>query len=57
MKKCSPVEMRENLKVVEIFKKEMIGFIAIPYTNQKEKNNLVVLLHREMDKIIIEVGD
>ncbi len=30
MKKCSPVEMRKNLEVVELLKSQGIDFVAIP---------------------------
>lgn len=41
MERCSPVEMRKTLVVVEEFKKHGIGFIAIPYQNEGHKNELM----------------
>ena len=41
MDKCSPVEMRKNLKVVEQFKKYGIDFVAVPVKDQDHKNLLI----------------
>ena len=43
MDRCSPVEMRKNLEVVEGFKKHGIDFVVIPVRNPEHKNELVAL--------------
>ena len=41
MERCSPVEMRKNLTVVEQFKKYGIDFVAVPVRDQDHKNELI----------------
>jgi hypothetical protein len=41
MNKCSPVEMRKNLEVVEQFKRIGIDFVAIPVKNSDHKNEMI----------------
>lgn len=41
MDRCSPVEMRKNLEVVEQFKRHGIDFVAVPVRDQQHKNELM----------------
>jgi len=41
MNRCSPVEMRKNLEVVNQFKKYGIDFVAVPVKNQDHKAELI----------------
>ncbi len=41
MKRCSPVEMRKNLLVVDQFKTFGIDFVAIPVRDRDHKNELI----------------
>lgn len=41
MDKCSPVEMRKNLEVVDQFKRHGIDFVAIPARDDDHKNELI----------------
>lgn len=43
MLKCSPVEMRKNLEVVQQFSKHGIDFVAVPVRDQDHKNELISL--------------
>ena len=41
MERCSPVEMRKNLQVVEQFKKYGIDFAVVPVRDGDHKNELI----------------
>jgi len=41
MNRCSPVEMRKNLEVVEHFKNNGINFVAVPVLHELHKISLV----------------
>lgn len=41
MNKCSPVEMRKNLKVVDEFKRYGIDFVAVAVKSPEHKKELV----------------
>lgn len=43
IERCSPVEMRKNLQVVEQFKQLGIDFVAIPVRDNDHKKALVAL--------------
>jgi hypothetical protein len=43
MVRCSPVDMRKNLEVVEQFKRYGIDFVAVPVRNGDHKNELIEL--------------
>lgn len=54
MKKCSPVEMRANLQVVEHFKKNGINFVVIPAKNTAHKLQLIKQGNQIMKEILKE---
>jgi len=41
MNKCSPVEMRKNLEVVEVFRKNGVDFVAVPVIDEQHKTKLL----------------
>jgi len=41
MEKCSPVEMRKNLLVVDQFRMHGIDFVAVPVRDQDHKDELI----------------
>ena len=43
MERCSPVEMRKNLQVVDQFRKAGIDFVAIPVMDDEHKAELIQL--------------
>ena len=51
MERCSPVEMRKNLKVVEQFKKYGIDFVAVPVRDQDHKNLLIHMGNEALEAI------
>lgn len=51
MDKCSPVEMRKNLEVVNLFTKAGIDFVPIPAKNKEHKQELI----EKMQKIMTEM--
>ena len=51
MEKESPVELRKMLEMVEAMKRGGIGFVAVPYTSQEEKNELLALCRTNLDKL------
>lgn len=50
--RCSPVEMRKNLEMVDAFRKEGIDFVAIPALSPAHKNELVCISQGIMEKMI-----
>lgn len=50
MDRCSPVEMRKNLVVVEQFKKYGIDFVAVPVRSQDHKNELIALCNEVLEE-------
>ncbi len=52
MKRCSPVEMRKNLTVVNQFEKYGIDFVAVPVRNQVHKNEL----NQQVNDVLEEMG-
>ena len=54
MNKCSPVEMRKNLEVVEQFKKHGIDFVAIPVKSQDHKNELIAMGNDVFEEMLKE---
>lgn len=57
MDKCSPVEMRKNLEVVEQFKRVGIDFVAVPVMNESHKNEMIAMGNEIFEKILAEGGD
>lgn len=54
MNKCSPVEMRKNLEVVDQFKQVGIDFVAIPVMNESHKNEMIAMGNEIFEKILAE---
>ncbi len=50
MNKCSPVEMRKNLEIVEAFKSYGIDFVCIPVT-EEDKVKFLSLMQERLDAI------
>lgn len=55
MNRCSPVEMRKNLVMVETFKKEGIDFVAIPASERMTKEALLSLCDRQLESLVDEI--
>lgn len=51
MDKCSPVEMRKNLEVVNLFARTGIDFVPIPAKNKEHKQELI----KKMQEIMTEL--
>jgi len=51
MEKCSPVDMRKALEVVEMLKQAGIEFVAIPVLNQEQKKSALALMLNRLDAI------
>lgn len=54
MEKCSPVEMRKNMEVAELFKRTGIDFVPMPARNSKHKQELIKQMKSLFDVIIAE---
>ncbi len=52
MEKCSPVEMRNNLEIVDRFRAIGVDFVAIPVSNLANKNELISQSNDAMEAII-----
>lgn len=52
MEKCSPVEMRKNLIIVDELKKMGLDFVAIPARDQDHKNELIAQLNEVLDGMV-----
>jgi hypothetical protein len=52
MERCSPVEMRKNLQVVEQFKKNGIDFVAIPVRDAFHKNELIAQGNEVLESLV-----
>jgi len=57
IERCSPVEMRKNLEVVETFKRYGIDFACVPVRDEDHKNELIEIgnkvledMHKEASK-------
>ncbi len=55
MNRCSPVEMRKNLQVVEAFEKLGIDFVVIPAKDESHKEELINLSMQIMDEIVVKI--
>ena len=51
MNKCSPVEMRKNLLVVEQFKKYGIDFVPMPVKDELHKASLLLQVDAILDDL------
>lgn len=54
MKRCSPVKMRQNLLVVDQFKKAGIDFVAVPVKDADHKNEMIAYGNEVLEEIISE---
>lgn len=52
MEKCSPVEMRKNLEIVESFKKIGMDFVAIPARDEDHKNELITQCNAVLEDMV-----
>ena len=52
MNRCSPVEMRESLEVVEALKKASIEFVVIPVKNPEHRKELIAQGHAAFEELI-----
>lgn len=57
MERCSPVEMRKNLEIVNQMKLAGIDFVAIPVCNSEEKTQYLEIMQNQLDKILAECED
>lgn len=57
MMKCSPVEMRKNLEIVDKYKNIGIDFVAVPVSSLASKNELIVQSTEAMEAILTGAGD
>ena len=51
MERCSPVEMRKNLQVVEQFKNIGLDFAVVPVRNSDHKNELIALGNEVLEEL------
>ncbi len=49
MNRCSPVDMRNNLEVVQILKDIGIDFVPVPVSSKEQKAELVALLWERLE--------
>ena len=54
MIRCSPVQMRKNLEVVNSFKLAGIDFVAIPVKSDDHKNELIVQGNEILEQLVKE---
>ena len=54
MEKCSPVEMRKNMEVAELFKRTGIDFVPMPARNSEHKQELIKQMKSSFNAIIAE---
>jgi len=52
MNKCSPVEMRKNLEVVEQYKRFDIDFVAVPARGADHKNELIQMGNEVLEEMV-----
>ena len=57
MNKCSPVEMRKSLQIVEQFKQHGIDFVPIPVKSEDHKIELISMGNDVFEQILKESGD
>ena len=55
MNRCSPVEMRKNLELVDNLKLFGIDFVAIPVKDSSHKNSLMKLAKSTLDEILNDI--
>ena len=52
MEKCSPVEMRKNLQVVDVYVINGIDFIAVPVRDMAHKIELLALSNEVLEEFV-----
>ena len=50
VEKCSPVEMRKNLELVNVMKQMGMDFVPMPVLNESQKVYFLSLMQRQLDK-------
>ena len=55
MDRCSPVEMRKNLSVVESYRSLGIDFIAVPVRDDDHKNKLLAEGNEVLNKFLEDI--
>jgi len=51
MNRCSPVEMRKNLELVQTLKFSGIDFVAVPVLSESQKDELLALVSKRLTKL------
>lgn len=51
MNRCSPVEMRKNLEMVQAFKEAGVDFVAVPVFSEAQKDELLLLVTGRLDSL------
>jgi len=51
MNRCSPVEMRKNLELVQVLKFSGIDFVAVPVLSESQKNELFLLVSKRLTEL------
>ena len=52
MERCSPTEMRKNLKVVDAYRKAGIDFVPVPVRDEGHKNELIDQGNQVLENIL-----
>ena len=50
--KCSPVEMRKNMEVVDVLQKAGIDFVAIPVKSDGHKNEMIAYRNNIFEELL-----
>jgi len=53
MNRCSPVDMRKNLEIVNHFKDAGIDFVAMPALNEEDKRKILSIMIAKLEVIEI----
>lgn len=54
MIRCSPVDLRISLMIVEQYKKAGLDFVPVPVKNAKHRDELIAMGDKILDEIIEE---
>jgi len=57
MDKCSPVEMRKNLEIVERYRAIGIDFVAVPVMDSSHKCQLIAQSNEVLEYLAREMED